>query len=362
MYLDGKPFLHIFDEATRFSAARFLPKMSTDAIWESIVLCCSSVYTGLLDNIMGDEGSQFREIFAELAALHDVSIEKSGVEAHHSLGIRERYHKPLRGTYRKLKLDYPSMQRQLLLALAVKSMNDALGPEGTVPSALVFGEFPRLRSLCGPVIHRSSLTERADAAQQARRYMSQHLAKVKVKRAIHQNTPPESDRVYQPGDEVIAWREKLVENRIGEWIGPYTVVTTDSNAKIVVAQKEAGSALERFNTTQVLLFLQSEKAAVAFFDVLNRTFSTYASQSTSLSYHHTPIKEYRRSHKINKIEAPERRAKAESIQNGSISNDAVSAIQFVEVIEKDGPRASSTQMNHAIKEEVRYLLHRVPSN
>ena len=34
------------------------------------------------------------------------------------------------------------MQRQLLLALTVKAINDTLEPEGIVPSALSFGEFP----------------------------------------------------------------------------------------------------------------------------------------------------------------------------------------------------------------------------
>ena len=43
MCLDGKPVLHIVDEATQFSSARFLPIISTDAVWDSIVLCCSSV-------------------------------------------------------------------------------------------------------------------------------------------------------------------------------------------------------------------------------------------------------------------------------------------------------------------------------
>ena len=95
---------------------------------------------------MVDEGSQFRKIFAELSALHDVQLEQSGVQSHHSLGIGERYPKPLRHTYRKLKLDHPSMQRQVLLALAVKAMNDTLEPEDFVPSSLVFGEFPSLRS------------------------------------------------------------------------------------------------------------------------------------------------------------------------------------------------------------------------
>ena len=99
MYLDGKPALHIVDEATRFLAARFLSKISTDSIWEAVILCWSSVYTGLPEYIMVDEGAQFRHTFAELAKLHDVKVEKSRVQSHNSLGIRERYHKPLRDTY-----------------------------------------------------------------------------------------------------------------------------------------------------------------------------------------------------------------------------------------------------------------------
>ena len=54
MYLDGRPVLHIVDEATRFSAARFLPKTTTDAVWEAIIMCWSSVYTGLPHYIMVD--------------------------------------------------------------------------------------------------------------------------------------------------------------------------------------------------------------------------------------------------------------------------------------------------------------------
>ena len=150
------------------------------------------MYTGLPDKIIVDEAFQFRKIFAELAALHDVNIEKSGVEAHNSLGMGVRYHKPLIDTYWILKLDYPSMQRQLLLAIAVKSTNDTLGTEGIAPSAVVFGEFPSLSILRRTVVPCPSV------AEQARRYMSQHLAKVKVKRAIYYNTPPVSDRLYQP--------------------------------------------------------------------------------------------------------------------------------------------------------------------
>ena len=191
----ASPSFHIVDEATRFSAARFLPKVSTDAVWDSLILCWSSVYTGLPHHVMVDEGSQFCKIFAELSALHDVKLEQSGVQSHHSLGIGERYHKPLRDTYRKLKLDHPSMQRQVLLALAVKAMNDTLGPEGFVPSSLFFGEFPSLRTFIGPIIPRPTLAERAHTAQAARRLMAKHLAQTRIHRALKHNTKRERSRI-----------------------------------------------------------------------------------------------------------------------------------------------------------------------
>ena len=118
------------------------------------------------------EGSKFRKIFAELLAIHNEDIKKSGTQSHHSFGVGKRYHKPLRDTYLTLKIDYPTMRRQVQLALVVKAMNDTLGPEGIVPSALVFGEFPSLRSFERPVIPRHSLSERSLANQDARRLVA----------------------------------------------------------------------------------------------------------------------------------------------------------------------------------------------
>ena len=316
MYLDGKPVLHIVDEATRFSAARFLPRVSTDAVWDSIILCWSSVYTGLPHYIMVDEGSQFRKIFAELAALHDVTLEKSGVQSHHSLGIGERYHKPLRDTYRKLKLDHPSMQRQVLLALSVKAMNDTLGPEGIVPSSLVFGEFPSLRTFVGPIIPRPSLAERAETAQEARRLMAKHLALTRVNRALKHNTPAATNRVYQPGDEVLVWREKLVENRIGEWVGPYTVKSFDERSRIVLVQKDEDAPHERYNIAQVKPFLRPEAAATSFLDTVRNTLLEFVTESRPFD------------------------------------------TQMTEVVDKNDPRADSPEMRAAIYREVTDLLRR----
>jgi hypothetical protein len=67
----------------------------------------------------------------------------SGVEAHNLLGIGERYHGPLRRVYVKIEHEFPHVGPALLLRIAVKTINDAMGTDGLVPSLLVFGAVPR---------------------------------------------------------------------------------------------------------------------------------------------------------------------------------------------------------------------------
>ena len=183
MYLDGRLVLHLVDAATRFSAARFLAKVSTESICEALLMCWASVYTGLPNCFRVNKGSQFRKMFAELYSVHDIEIKQSGIQSHNSLGVAELYHTPLRDIYRKLKLDHQSTQRQVLLSAAVKAMNDAIEPGGIVLSELVFGEFPSFRALRGPIVPRPSLAERAEISQEALRLMSKHIAAVQIKRA-----------------------------------------------------------------------------------------------------------------------------------------------------------------------------------
>lgn len=104
----------------------------------------ATIYTGLPNRVLVDQGSELGKsgIFASLAANANIQLNSTGTEAHSSLGLNERYHEPLRTTFRKLILTYPNADKNLLLAFSVKGMNDTLGPEGLVPSALVFGEFP----------------------------------------------------------------------------------------------------------------------------------------------------------------------------------------------------------------------------
>ncbi len=61
--------------------------------------------------------------------------------------------------------------------------------------------------------------------------MAQHFALTRIQRALRHNPPSATDRDYQPGDNVLVCVERTVENRIAEWLGPYTVVSYDAQVK-----------------------------------------------------------------------------------------------------------------------------------
>lgn len=53
--------------------------------------------------------------------------------------------------------------------------------------------------------------------------MEQHIAEVRAERALHHAIPPATSVTYERGNEVLVWREKLANNRVGEWVGPFIV-------------------------------------------------------------------------------------------------------------------------------------------
>lgn len=170
--IDREPVLQIIDEGSKFGASRFLPDSSTTTIWKTILECWACVYTGLRSRIITDQGSKFGDQFIHIARTANVDVDRTGVEAHSSLGIGgERYHEPLRTTFRKIMKEHPCIDKHLAFSLAQRAMNDTLGPEGLVSSALVFGEYLRTHTLSEPHLHRHSLSERAKIAQSARREM-----------------------------------------------------------------------------------------------------------------------------------------------------------------------------------------------
>lgn len=70
-----------------------------------------------------------------------ISVQR--LSAHHNgIGVRERYHAPLRTVFNAIRLDDRTTTNELLFHLSVKAINDRMGPNGRVPSVLVFGRLP----------------------------------------------------------------------------------------------------------------------------------------------------------------------------------------------------------------------------
>jgi hypothetical protein len=138
MFINGKAVLHVIDSATRFKAATFLDSHSEsygqrlDGIWDAFIDIWCSIYTGYPDRLRIDSESAFTSVkWKTLTESRGITLLISGVEAHNSLGIGERYH------------EFPHVGPALLLQIAVKAITDTTGTNGLAPSLLVFGVVPR---------------------------------------------------------------------------------------------------------------------------------------------------------------------------------------------------------------------------
>ena len=64
------------------------------------------------------------------------------VEAHNSVGMVERYHGPLHRIYYIIIAELPDISKDMALQMAFKAINDSAGPDGLIPTLLVFGAYP----------------------------------------------------------------------------------------------------------------------------------------------------------------------------------------------------------------------------
>ena len=163
MYINGQPVLHIIDEATKFQAARWLKDVSAATTWDTLKECWIDTYLGPPDRLTHDAGRNFasRE-FRQNAATTGININVVPVEAHWSVGIVERAHPMLRRAYEIIVNECPGISKNLAVQTAVKAINDTAGPDGLVPTLLVFGAYPRLADADPPA---PSIAQRAWAVR-----------------------------------------------------------------------------------------------------------------------------------------------------------------------------------------------------
>ena len=164
--IGGRQALHVVDTATAFQAAKFLQSMSAKDTWEALKQCWIDTYLGPPDVVSHDTGTNFDSTeFRAEAKLAGITCHQVPVEAHWSIGKTERYHTVLRRAFDITKAEaHGSMTDEACLQAAVSAINNTTGPNGLVPTLLVFGALPRITTDSPPS---ASQQQRARAVAKA---------------------------------------------------------------------------------------------------------------------------------------------------------------------------------------------------
>ena len=115
------------------------------------------MYIGYPDIISADQGPQFRSKYWRTAAkMSEIELKLSVVESHNAINVGETYYEFLRRIFNKAKAGNPERCDEDFLVLLTKALNDTAGPNGLVPTLLVFGVLPRIPFVSSELSSRES--------------------------------------------------------------------------------------------------------------------------------------------------------------------------------------------------------------
>jgi hypothetical protein len=150
----------------------------------------------------------------------------------------------LRRFFLKIKNDIPSLPDDVSLRVAVKAINDTVGPNGLVPTLLDFGTMPQLTLMQGSLSPYTGQEQRDIALRAATAEYQKYVNERRLKEVLRAKPSLAMNCIYQPGDSVLIYRER---SRL--WDGPYSVMVHDG--KIVTVKLKDNTAEQRFNVSSV---------------------------------------------------------------------------------------------------------------
>lgn len=207
MYLDGRAVLHAVDEATHFSAASFLVNATAEETWNALARCWSRTYLGPPDFLRIDQGTNFTaKEFVDSCSADGITVLEAPIECPTTMSHVERYHGPLRVAYARIRAEDPKTSQENALQLAVKCVNDTMGPEGLVPTLLVFGSLPRpARNVPADTqLRRARIVEKT--CQELKKVVAQQKVSVGLKYKGPFGGEREDLKSMRPGAKVLVYR------------------------------------------------------------------------------------------------------------------------------------------------------------
>jgi hypothetical protein len=99
--------------------------------------------------------------------------------------------------------------------MAFKAVNDSAGPDGLVPTLLVYGAFPRMTNHDLPS---HTITQRAKTIRKATAEIQKIRAKRQVSDALHTRNGPSTTTIHDLplNSDVLVWREGNA-GQTGSW-------------------------------------------------------------------------------------------------------------------------------------------------
>jgi len=71
-----------------------------------------------------------------------IKVKEVPIKAHNSVKKVEQYYMPLYRAYEIISSELKGVSEKLILQMAVKAVNNSTGPNGLIPTLLVFGAYP----------------------------------------------------------------------------------------------------------------------------------------------------------------------------------------------------------------------------
>lgn len=176
--------LHAIDEATLYQSAKFLSDMSATLVQNTFRACWYDVYLGPPVWVIHNTGTNFTsKKFCQNAISMVIQTQEVPIEAHNSIGKVERYHYPPRRSYQIISSELKDqiVSKEMKLQMAVKIVNDSIGPHGLVHKLLVYGVYPRMTRDSAPA---PSISARTQVIEKAMKEISKIQAQYSVNSAL----------------------------------------------------------------------------------------------------------------------------------------------------------------------------------
>lgn len=159
------------------------------------------------------------------------------------------------------------------------------------------------------------LKDRASMLLVARNEMQNKIAKSRLARALKHCAPWSTENSYQQGDLVLIWEQKVLDNCLGEWIGPFKILDMDADKNLAYVQDVKVGNARPMHVAQVLRYYEHEQIGYSMFLDIERVLRYFS--------------------------------------NRQASDDS---FYLMEIVDSSGPRLSFQKMSYAKKAELKGLL------